>query len=213
MASSLPSGDRKLVQITDAALAEAARKSGEWLVCRPGCTQCCMGPFAINQLDAARLRQGLTELDASDPQRAVRIRDRARQSIARLTQGIPGGFPGDSVTGILDQGEEAECRFDEFTDLAENEPCPVLDPESGMCDLYSSRPMTCRVFGPPIRSEGGLGVCELCFHGATDEEIAACEMPVDPGGLEPALLGELEKTTGLRGATIIAFCLRKKSNF
>src|ERR1700682_4455989 len=181
MSSPLPSGDRELVQIIDSALAEAARKSGEWLVCRPGCTQCCMGPFAINQLDAARLRQGLAELEVSDPQRAARVRERAQQSVARLTLEIPGGFPGDPVTGILDAGEEAEQRFDEFTDLAENEPCPVLDPETGMCDLYSSRPMTCRVFGPPIRSGGGLGVCELCFHGATDEEIAACEMPVDPG--------------------------------
>jgi Fe-S-cluster containining protein len=213
MASSLPSGDRKLVQITDAALAEAARKSGEWLVCRPGCTQCCMGPFAINQLDAARLQQGLAELDASDPQRAARVRERALQSVARLTHEIPGGFPGDPIAGTLDAGEDAERRFDEFTDLAENEPCPVLDPETGMCDLYSSRPMTCRVFGPPIRSEGGLGVCELCFHGATDKEIAACEMPVDPGGLEPVLREELEKTTGTRGETIVAFCLQKKSTF
>jgi hypothetical protein len=67
--------------------------------------------------------------------------------------------------------------------------------------------MTCRVFGPPIRSEGGVGVCELCFHGATDDEIAACEMPVDPGGLEPALLEEIEKTTGVHGGTIVAFCV------
>lgn len=207
MPTSLPSGDRKLVQIIDSALAEATRKSGEWLVCRPGCTQCCMGPFAINQLDAARLRQGLAELDKNDPQRATRVRERARQSVARLTHEIPGGFPGNPVTGILDTGEEAEQRFDEFTDLAENEPCPVLDPETGMCDLYSSRPMTCRVFGPPIRSEGGLGVCELCFHGATDEQIAGCEMPVDPGGLEPVLLEGLERTTGAHGETIIAFCL------
>ena len=32
--------------------------------------------------------------------------------------------------------------------------------------------MTCRVFGPPVRNEGGgLGVGELCFHGATAEQI------------------------------------------
>ena len=31
-------------------------------------------------------------------------------------------------------------------------------------------------FGPPVRSEGGLGVCELCYHGASDQQIAACEM-------------------------------------
>ncbi len=208
MPCSLPSRDSQLIQIMDSALAETTRKSGDWLVCRPGCTQCCMGPFAINQLDVARLQRGLAELEKNDPQRAARVRGRAKQSVVRLTQ-LPGGFPGDPATGILDDGEDAERRFDQFTDLADNEPCPVLDPETGTCDLYSSRPMTCRVFGPPVQSEGGLGVCELCFHGATDEEIAACEMPVDPDGLEPALLQELEQTTGLRGETIIAFCLGK----
>lgn len=205
----LPSGDGKLVQIIDAALAEATRQSGEWLVCRPGCTQCCMGPFAINQLDAARLRVGLAELEKCDPPRAARVRARGGQSVARLTHDIPGGYPGNPLTGILDEGEEAERRFDEFSDFAENEPCPVLDPETGMCDLYSSRPMTCRVFGPPIGSEGGLGVCELCFHGASDEEIAACEMPVDPDGLEPVLLREIEEAMGARGNTLVAFSLYK----
>ena len=67
--------------------------------------------------------------------------------------------------------------------------------------------MTCRVFGPPVRSEEGLGVCELCFQGATDEEIAACEMKPDPGGLETKLIEELEKKKGAKGSTIIAFCL------
>lgn len=67
--------------------------------------------------------------------------------------------------------------------------------------------MTCRTFGPPVRSEEGLGVCELCFQGATDEEIAACEMKPDPDDLESKLLAELEKKTGLRGNTIIAYCL------
>ena len=67
--------------------------------------------------------------------------------------------------------------------------------------------MTCRVFGPPVRSEEGLGVCELCFQGASEEEIAACEMRADPDDLESKLLRELEKKTGLGGNTIIAFCL------
>src|SRR4051812_14579993 len=29
-------------------------------------------------------------------------------------------------------------------------PCPVLDPDTGMCDLYEWRPLTCRTFGPPL---------------------------------------------------------------
>ena len=81
----------------------------------------------------------------------------------------------------------------------------MLDPETGMCDLYAARPMTCRVFGPPVRSEGGLGVCELCFQGATPEQIAACELHADTDQLEAKLLERLERTTGRRGNTIVAF--------
>jgi Fe-S-cluster containining protein len=198
MRPSLPAADQQLVQIVDAAFADSARRSGAWLVCRPGCTQCCYGPFAINQLDAARLRQGLEELTQADPQRAQRVRARARESWNRLEA----EFPGNPVSGILDETEAAEAKFAEFAD---DEPCPALDPQTGMCDLYPYRPMTCRTFGPPVRSgpEGGLGVCELCYHGASDEEIAGCEMVPDPEGLEQQLLRELGDT----GNTIIAFCL------
>lgn len=201
----LPARDGELVQIVDAALGDATRRSGEWLVCRKGCTQCCIGAFAINQLDAARLREGLATLELHDPERAARIRERARQSVARIAP----DFPGDSSTGLLADDQSSEERF---LDFANDEPCPVLDPDTGACDLYAWRPLTCRVFGPPVRSgpEGGLGVCELCFHGASAEEIAACEMLVDPDDLEPGLLEEMEKSTGARGKTIVAFSLASR---
>jgi Fe-S-cluster containining protein len=160
-----------------------------------------VGVFAINQLDAVRLQQGLAELEQTDAARAGRIRLRARDSIQRLSV----EFPGNVKTGVLDEGPEAEERFVEF---ANDEVCPVLDPETGLCELYDARPMTCRTFGPPVRTEGGLGVCELCFHGATDEQIAACEMFVDSDDLEAKLLKKLEKTRGPRGQTIVAFCVK-----
>jgi Fe-S-cluster containining protein len=194
--------DQQLIQIVDTALADAARKSGEWLVCRPGCTQCCIGPFPISQLDVARLHHGMRELQAADPPRAAQVRRRAQESIGRLAS----EFPGDLATGILHQDEAAEARF---ADFANDEPCPALDPKTGLCDVYAYRPMTCRTFGPPVRSgpEGGLGVCELCYHGASDEEIAACEMNPDPESLELALIKEAEEKSGLRGNTIVAFTL------
>ena len=195
----LPPGDQKLVQIIDAALADTARRSGEWLVCKLGCTQCCIGVFAINQLDVLRLQHGLAELKADDPARAARVKERALASVERLKD----EFPGDSQTGVLDESDEAAVRFENF---ANDEPCPALDPVTGACDLYASRPMTCRVFGPPVRSDEGLGVCELCYHGATEEEIASCEMPVDPDDLEAELVEELQQS-GHRGQTVVAFAL------
>src|SRR4029077_9083746 len=131
--------------------------------------------------------------------RASRVRSRARQSVAR----IAAGFPGDPATGRLDDSASAEKRF---ADFAGDEPCPALDPETGACDLYPARPMTCRTFGPPVRcGSEAVGVCELCFEGASEAEIAACEVEVDGAGLESALLEDLEKTTGASGQTIVAF--------
>ncbi|HWS18784.1 MAG TPA: YkgJ family cysteine cluster protein [Candidatus Elarobacter sp.] len=202
MRTSLPAADQKLIQIVDAALAETTRKSGEWLVCRKGCTQCCFGPFAISQLDAVRLQKGLDDLTSSDPQRVARVRERAQQAVKQL---LP-TFPGDVETGILGEDEDAEAAFAEFAD---EEPCPALDPATGACDLYNARPMTCRTFGPPVRSgaEEALAVCELCYHGATDQQIADCEMTPDPDNLEEKLIAQTEKRTGKRGNTIVAFCL------
>lgn len=198
--TSLPKGDQKLIQIVDSALADATRRSGAWLVCRPGCTQCCVGVFSISQLDALRLSHGLRELESRDPRRAGAIRKRARAAIERFAP----AFPGDPETGILADDEDAESRFEDF---ANDERCPVLDPATGRCELYESRPITCRAFGPPVRSDDGMGVCELCFHGASDDEITNCEMEVDPDDLESQLLEELQEAGIPSGRTIVAFAV------
>jgi Fe-S-cluster containining protein len=196
----LPARDAELVQIMDAALAEAARRAGSFLACRIGCTQCCHGAFAINALDAARLRAGMVELRATNPGLAAEIERRTR---AWLAMHGP-SFPGDRKTGSLGGSPEDQARFQDFADDAA---CPALDPVTSRCDVYAWRPMTCRVFGPPVRATGedgaeGLGHCELCFIGATPEQVAACEMPV-PHNLETELLRE----TGADFETVVAFAL------
>jgi Fe-S-cluster containining protein len=198
-----PKRDQQLIQIVDTALANAARVSGKWLACRPGCTQCCTGVFRVNQLDALRLAEGMRILEGKAPQRAEAVRERAKQSIARLLA----LFPGDVDTGILGESEQALVAFDDF---GNDEICPALSAE-GLCELYEHRPMTCRVFGPPVRSGDGnaIGACELCYQGATDEQIAACEMIPDRNRLEEKLIKEAERVSGKTGDTIVAYCVGK----
>ena len=193
----LPARDSELVQIMDACLADAARRAGDWLVCRIGCTQCCHGAFAINALDVERLRAGMGVLHAKDPEQAATVERRARAWLEEHSQ----DFPGDLKTGILGTSSLDREKFEEFADHAA---CPALDPASGRCDVYDWRPMTCRVFGPPVRVDEGdvFGCCELCFAGASGEQIAACEMLV-PHGLEADLLAEV----GNAGETVVAFAL------
>ena len=195
-----PLRDAVLVQIVDSALADAAARSGEWLVCAPGCTQCCHGVFAISMLDALRLRDGLTELEQSDPARARAVRGRAEESVRELRP----EFPGDGTTGILGETEHDQASFGDF---ANDVPCPALDPAHGTCDLYAARPLTCRIFGPPVLSADGLGMCELCFLGASEAQIAAAEMHLCHGSLEDELTEETEAHNGLRGQTIVAYAL------
>jgi Fe-S-cluster containining protein len=186
--------DSRFMQTMDVALADAALRAGSWLACRPGCTQCCHGAFAINALDALRLHFAM---HAADPETAATLRQRARAWLE--TYGAD--FPGDPATGLLGTSEEEQTRFESFADDA---PCPALNPDTGLCDVYAHRPTTCRVFGPPTRlsDEGALGCCDLCFVGASEGEVAACEMPV-PRELEAELLAEL----GDSGETLVAFAL------
>ncbi len=198
----IPAGDAQLVQILDAALADAAQRAGEWLACKAGCTQCCHGAFAISVLDAERLRAGMEVLRTAEPAKAAAVEERAHAWIAAWSA----GFPGDAETGTLGTSDEDQARFEEFADEA---PCPALNPATGLCDVYAWRPVTCRVFGPPTRAEqgGALGCCELCFTGASDAEIAACEMPV-PHELQARLIEQ----TGRSGETVVAYALARKES-
>jgi len=143
---------------------------------------------------------GIKALRATAPRKAEALVRRATEWIAEYGA----EFPGDRATGTLGTSDEEQARFEEFANEAA---CPALDPATGLCDVYEWRPMTCRVFGPPVRMAEGdqLGCCELCFLGASEEEIAGCEMPV-PIDLEERLVGE----TGDKTETIVAYVLSKE---
>jgi Fe-S-cluster containining protein len=193
----LPSGDSFLVQIMDSALADAAARAGDRLVCRLGCTQCCHGAFVVSPLDALRLHAGMEKLRATEPALAAEIAHRAGMWV--VEHGAE--FPGDVETGLLGNSAEERERFESFANAAA---CPALDPATGGCDVYAWRPMTCRVFGPPIRMGDGaaLAHCELNFVGASEDEVAACEMPL-AYDLEAELLEEIAS----KDETVVAFAL------
>lgn len=192
-----------LVQIVDSSFASAAARSGTHLVCHPGCTQCCHGVFVISPVDAVRLRSGLALADREDPERSARIRSRLAEARAHLAP----FFPGDPETGILGPDPDAVELFEEW---ANADPCPVLDPTTGTCDLYAHRPVLCRTFGPPIRidhtdPDAGFALCELCFTEASEAEIAIAEMDSTFRPLEQSLDDLHLKAHPDDGQTMVAF--------
>jgi Fe-S-cluster containining protein len=141
-------------------MAEAVRRGGAWIACHPGCCECCIGPFSISENDSARLRAGLAQ---ASPEVASRIRARAADYVGAIT-----GFDSEGVPEGLDEAA-----------------CPALDPETGRCDLYTFRPITCRTFGPAVKTLGGsIAACELCFNGASEAEILASAVEISREALE-----------------------------
>jgi Fe-S-cluster containining protein len=192
-------GDRLLLVLVDAAFAESAGRASRWCACRPGCTECCQGPFPINALDAWRLREGLEMLEARDPERAAAVRERAGATVRLMTP----DFPGDPATGILGDDERAE---EGFCERHASLPCPALDLPTGTCDLYESRPISCRTYGPPLRfGDQSLAPCRLWFQGAPPDAIEHARVEPDPEDRERDLLEAV--SDGMAGDTLVAFVL------
>ncbi len=191
-----PIAAHELFPIIDAALASAAERSGHWLACRPGCHQCCIGVFPISALDAAYLREGLASAPADTRNRILTRAQTNREALLAL------GFPGNPTTGELFTEPHHEEAFEDY---ANDEPCPVLDPATGTCDLYAHRPVQCRTFGPPARDEeGALAVCELCFIDAPNEEITRCEIDQSWRDLEQQLITAIDPEDR---PTLVSFAL------
>jgi Fe-S-cluster containining protein len=193
--------DRQLLSVVDAILRTAADEAGALLTCQPGCTECCIGPFPINRLDAWRLRRGLSELAGSDPERCAVVEERARRQIETVKLVLPG----DPESGELSGDRDAEDRFFElYADL----PCPALDQTTGTCELYVSRPISCRTYGPPVRfGEEALPPCHRCFQGASAETIEACRVDPDPHGIERAIIDRLRGDGRGTWETIVAYAI------
>lgn len=191
-------GDRRLLETIEQAFDRVRRRSGQQLVCRAGCDACCHGPFPITALDARRLRAGIA---AAEPERAQAIRSRAGAVVERLRD----GFPGDVATGRpVDDPDVLDAFFERHAGLA----CPVLDPVSGRCELYESRPVACRLHGPPSRFRGvDVPPCDLCFREADAAEIEACRLDTGTEPLEASLLEAVDDAPGAEWATLIAWAV------
>ncbi|MBL8218964.1 MAG: YkgJ family cysteine cluster protein [Bryobacterales bacterium] len=188
-----------MLRIIDEPLALAAERAGEGMHCRKGCFGCCIGPFPITLMDAARLRAGLAALPEEQRERIVQ---RAEQAVAELRNL---GYPGDGESGLLTFLHAEEILFaPPYLTL----PCPVLDLESGACTLYEYRPIACRTYGLAITLDGKrMPHCPLNYKDVPGEAIEAARVEIETSAAGKAALDEFLTSGGREGQTVIAFAL------
>ncbi|MFM8552350.1 MAG: YkgJ family cysteine cluster protein [Nitrospiraceae bacterium] len=120
--------------------------------CRRGCSRCCIGPFAITQLDVAVLRQGM---EALAPSVRLAIESRARRQIVSFEAALP-RLKSEGAPGRL-----SDRDVDELVERFRDQPCPALA-DDGSCLVYAFRPVTCRMMGIPVEADGlVVGACEV----------------------------------------------------
>lgn len=143
---------RRLFQQTEGWFQRGRAALLESLPCRQGCTRCCYGPFAITLLDELELQQGLQKLSS---QTQHDIHTRAQLQVATMEA----AFPRLTQSRHLDQWNEHDVDdlVTRFGDL----PCPALTAD-GRCSVYAHRPITCRMMGLPVKTNGLMqGACEV----------------------------------------------------
>lgn len=199
--AALAAADAAFLRTVDELLAAGRELAGGAVACRIGCTECCTGLFDITALDAFRLRRGLAALAQEDGEAARWVVRRAQ----RQWLGLRDTFPGDRDRGVLWEDEAAR---EEFFARHAALPCPALDPRTGRCLLYASRPLSCRSFGLPIRCGGEvLPPCRLNLVGVPAAQLQALAVDPDPHCREGELLGRLSALGEGCGDTIVAAAL------
>lgn len=139
-----------LAEKADKAFSQVKEKYPEEVRCEPGCADCCYAMFDLtliealyinhhfnSELSGEKRRALLEKADAAD-RKAYKIKKAAYKSAQE----------GRSQEKVLEEVGQEKIR------------CPLLN-EENFCDLYSYRPIACRVYGIPL-AIGGKG--HTCGH-------------------------------------------------
>jgi len=116
----------------------------EYIRCQEGCSDCCYAVFGLFLIEAIYIKR---HFDRLDPQIC-------KEALLRCNQ----------MDMELKRIERKMERFRDDPDMQnyvmakERIRCPLLD-EDNRCILYIYRPITCRVYGVPVKMGGTIRVC------------------------------------------------------
>ena len=136
------------------------------IACHRGCSACCRGLFDITLLDALYLKRGFDLLPLAEQQA---VRERSAERLAELAA----QWPDFRVPWTLNHIPEE--TWDAMMPEEDETPCPLLS-DTGVCQVYAHRPMTCRLNGIPLIDSTG----EELF----DEWCTLNFAETDPRGIE-----------------------------
>ncbi|MGD9365016.1 MAG: YkgJ family cysteine cluster protein [Desulfobacteraceae bacterium] len=141
---------KALVDQADAVFKKVQEEYNECVACKVGCADCCHALFDLTLIEAMFIKSQFDKVIPKE-QRAGLI-DRANtadRKVYKLKRDASKAYQnGEPENKILEKMAEERIR------------CPLLD-DSNKCELYESRPITCRLYGIPTVIGGKAHTCGM----------------------------------------------------
>jgi Fe-S-cluster containining protein len=140
-----------LVDQVDDVFDRVRQQYPDCVACQPDCSDCCHALFDLSLVEALYINRQFLEKVIG--QRKIEVLDEANVTDRRLYRLKRNAFK------AVDTGEKTEEQV--LLEMAtERVRCPLLNKEN-RCDLYESRPITCRLYGVPTSFAGRGHTCGL----------------------------------------------------
>lgn len=142
-----------LVKAADTAFTRVKEGHGGCVTCKEGCSDCCYALFDLSLVEAMYLNEKVREyarnLPSGDREKFLENASKLDRQVYRLKRRFHKDHQeGGQDESILDQAGRERLR------------CPLLD-ENDLCCIYEKRPITCRLYGIPLRIGEQSRTCSL----------------------------------------------------
>jgi Fe-S-cluster containining protein len=141
---------KAIVDQVDAVFKKVQEEHEECVQCRVGCSDCCHAIFDLSLIEALYIKAQFDKV-FKDSARALIVEkaNEADRAVYRLKrQAFKDHENGKSEAEILEEMAAQRIR------------CPLLNADD-QCDLYTDRPLTCRLYGIPTVIGGQAHTCGL----------------------------------------------------
>jgi Fe-S-cluster containining protein len=133
-----------LVDKADQAFQEMQQRYGDCVRCERHCSDCCHAVFGLFLIEAAYLKQNFDQLSKEKIKKSFLRCNEADKALKRLEKML--------------KSYEKDPDMQGYAMARERIRCPLLD-DNLDCILHPFRPITCRVYGIPIKIQGKARVC------------------------------------------------------
>jgi Fe-S-cluster containining protein len=138
-----------LVEQVDGLFERIAGEHHSCVKCTLGCSDCCHALFDLSLIEAIYLNHKFMGLTAEDRQPVLEAADAADRTAYRIKRDLfRRQQKGEDTNELLHEAATKRVR------------CPLLMDDQ-TCQLYSYRPITCRLYGIPMNIGGRSHTCGL----------------------------------------------------